>query len=332
MYRLGKAFSGKGPGLRIVMGALLASAVGAAQAQTGYPSRPITMVVPLPAGGTADLLCRFAADKASGSLGQQVVVENRPGGAGGRIGTEQVMRSPADGYTLLCAPQLAFSITHLVFTKAAFDTRAMEPVSVLATYPLILIGRAAAPFNNAAELVAYARANPGKVNYGHQGKGNTGHLLGELLMLKGGFRMTEIPYRGSAPAINDLLAGNIDLVPDYLLANKQNIDAGKLKFLATGSRARLKDYPNVATIAEALPGVYADTWMAVAAPAGTPKEITKKVSDAIGQGFRQPDLKARILALEADPLGSTPEQMRDMIKLSLETWGPVVEAAKISVE
>jgi tripartite-type tricarboxylate transporter receptor subunit TctC len=332
MYRRSKAFSGKGVRLRIVLGALLASAVGAAQAQTGYPARPITMVVPLPAGGTADLLCRFAADKASGSLGQQVVVENRPGGAGGRIGTEQVMRSPPDGYTLLCAPQLAFSITHLVFTKAAFDTRAMEPISVLATYPLILIGRAGAPFNDTAELVAYARANPGKVNYGHQGKGNTGHLLGELLMLKGGFRMTEIPYRGSAPAINDLLAGNIDLVPDYLLANKQNIDAGKLKFLATGSRARLKDYPKVATIAEALPGVYADTWMAVAAPAGTPKDITKKISDAIGQGFRQPDLKARILALEAEPLGSTPEQMRDMIKLSLETWGPVVEAAKISVE
>jgi tripartite-type tricarboxylate transporter receptor subunit TctC len=332
MYQCSKAFSGKGARLRIVLGALLASAVGAAQAQTGYPTRPITMVVPLPAGGTADLLCRFAADKASGSLGQQVVVENRPGGAGGRVGTEQVMRSPPDGYTLLCAPQLAFSITHLVFTKAAFDTRAMEPVSVLATYPLILIGRAGAPFNDTAELVAYARANPGKVNYGHQGKGNTGHLLGELLMLKGGFSMTEIPYRGSAPAINDLLAGNIDLVPDYLLANKQNIDAGKLKFLATGSRARLKDYPKVATIAEALPGVYADTWMAVAAPAGTPKDITKKISDAIGQGFRQPDLKARILALEAEPLGSTPEQMRDMIKLSLETWGPVVEAAKISVE
>jgi tripartite-type tricarboxylate transporter receptor subunit TctC len=332
MYPRGEAFSGKGVGLRIVLAALLASAVGAAQAQTGYPTRPITMVVPLPAGGTADLLCRFAADKASGSLGQQVVVENRPGGAGGRVGTEQVMRSPPDGYTLLCAPQLAFSITHLVFTKAAFDTRAMEPVSVLATYPLILIGRAGAPFNDTAELVAYARANPGKVNYGHQGKGNTGHLLGELLMLKGGFSMTEIPYRGSAPAINDLLAGNIDLVPDYLLANKQNIDAGKLKFLATGSRARLKDYPKVATIAEALPGVYADTWMAVAAPAGTPKDITKKISDAIGQGFRQPDLKARILALEAEPLGSTPEQMRDMIKLSLETWGPVVEAAKISVE
>ncbi|MGA7488719.1 MAG: tripartite tricarboxylate transporter substrate binding protein [Xanthobacteraceae bacterium] len=320
-------------GIVTIAGAVVAaSGIPAALAQGGFPSRPITMVVPLPAGGTADLLCRFAADKASAALGQQVVVENRPGGAGGRVGTEAVLRSPPDGYTLLCAPQLTFSITHLVFAKASFDTRAMVPVSVLATYPLVVLGRSGLPANNMAEFVAYARANPGKVNYGHQGKGNTGHLLGELMMLKGDFRMTEIPYRGSAPAINDLLAGNIDIVPDYLLANKQNIDAGKLKLLGTGGRTRLKDYPKVATIAEAIPGVYADTWMAVAAPPGTPKEIARKVSDAIGQGFRQADLKARILALEAEPLGSTPEQMRDMIQQSLETWGPVVEAAKIVVE
>jgi tripartite-type tricarboxylate transporter receptor subunit TctC len=315
-----------------VLGALLASLAGAAQAQTGYPNRPITMVVPLPAGGTADLLCRFAAEKASGVLGQQVVIENRPGGAGGRVATEAVLRAAPDGYTLLCAPQLTYSITHLVFAKAAFDTRGMEPVSVLATYPLILIVKPDLAANSLQDLLTYARANPGKINYGHQGKGNTGHLLGELLMLEGKVRMTEIPYRGSAPAINDLLAGNIDLVPDYLLANKANIDAGKLKFLATGARTRPKDYPNVATIAETLPGVYADTWMGVAAPPGTPKEITKKVSDAIGQGFREAGLKARILALEAEPLGSTPEQMRDIIRQSLETCGPVVEAAKIVVE
>ena len=311
---------------------LLACASGVAHAQTGFPNRPITMVVPLPAGGTADLLCRFAAEKASGLLGQQMVIENRAGGAGGRVGTESVLRSPPDGYTILCAPQLTYSITHLVFTKAAFDTRAMEPISVLATYPLIVLARVGLPANNMSELVAYAQANPGKVNYGHQGKGNTGHLLGELLMLKGNFRMTEIPYRGSAPAINDLLAGNIDIVPDYLLANKQNIDAGKLKILATGGRERLKDYPNVATLAETLPGVYADTWMGVAAPPGTPKEIVKKISDAIGQAFQSPDLRARILALEAEPLGSTPEQMRDIIKASTEQWGPVVQAAKIAVE
>jgi tripartite-type tricarboxylate transporter receptor subunit TctC len=316
----------------LVCGMSLLACASVAQAQTSFPNRPITMVVPLPAGGTADLLCRFAAEKASSLLGQQVVIENRAGGAGGRVGTESVLRSPPDGYTILCAPQLTYSITHLVFTKAAFDTRAMEPISVLATYPLIVLARVGLPANNMSELVAYAQANPGKVNYGHQGKGNTGHLLGELLMLKGNFRMTEIPYRGSAPAINDLLAGNIDIVPDYLLANKQNIDAGKLKILATGGRERLKDYPNVATLAETLPGVYADTWMGVAAPPGTPNEIVKKISDAIGQAFQSPDLRARILALEAEPLGSTPEQMRDIVKASTEQWGPVVQAAKIAVE
>ena len=316
----------------LVCGMSLLACASVAQAQTSFPNRPITMVVPLPAGGTADLLCRFAAEKASSLLGQQVVIENRAGGAGGRVGTESVLRSPPDGYTILCAPQLTYSITHLVFTKAAFDTRAMEPISVLATYPLIVLARVGLPANNMPEFLAYAQANPGKVNYGHQGKGNTGHLLGELLMLKGNFRMTEIPYRGSAPAINDLLAGNIDIVPDYLLANKQNIDAGKLKILATGGLERLKDYPNVATLAETLPGVYADTWMGVAAPPGTPNEIVKKISDAIGQAFQSPDLRARILALEAEPLGSTPEQMRDIIKASTEQWGPVVQAAKIAVE
>jgi tripartite-type tricarboxylate transporter receptor subunit TctC len=311
---------------------LVASVIAAAQAQSGYPHRVVTLIVPYPAGGTADLLCRFAADKAGSNLAQQVVVENRSGGAGGRVGTEAVLRAPPDGYTLLCAAQLTFSVTHLLFAKASFDTRALEPVSVLATYPLILIARADLPFNDLQELVAYARANPGKINYGHQGKGQTGHLLGELMMLKGKFRMTEIPYRGSAPAINDLLAGNIDLVPDYLLANKSNIDAGKLKLIATGSRERLKEYPGVPTMAETLPGVFADTWMAVAAPPGTPAEIAKKVSQAIGQGFREPELRARIRALEADPLASTPDEMRALIRQSLETWGPVIEAAKIVVE
>jgi tripartite-type tricarboxylate transporter receptor subunit TctC len=151
-------------------------------------------------------------------------------------------------------------------------------------------------------------------------------------MLKAGIRMTEVPYRGSAPAINDLLAGTIDMVPDYLLANKQNIDVGKIKLLATGSRERLKDYPNVATIAETLPGVYADTWMAISAPPGTPADIAEKVSDAIGQGFRQPEMHARILALEADPIGSTPKQMREMIEQSTATWAPVIDAAKISID
>ena len=221
--------------------AFCALVCGSAQGQGAFPSKNITMVVPLPAGGTADLLCRYAAEKATALLGEKVVVENRPGGAGGRVGMEQVLRSPPDGYTLLCSTQLSYSITHLVFTKASFDPRPLESVSVLATYPLIIITRKDLPANNLKEFLDYAKANDGKVTYGHQGKANTGHLLGELMMLKANFKMTEVPYRGSAPAINDLLGGTIDMVPDYLLANKGNIDAGKLKFIAVASEKRLKD-------------------------------------------------------------------------------------------
>jgi tripartite-type tricarboxylate transporter receptor subunit TctC len=313
-----------------IAAAAIAGLAGA-QAQAPYPSRPVTLVLPLPAGGTADLLCRFAAEKASRILGQQVVVENRPGGAGGRIAIEQVLRAPPDGHTLLCNTQLSYSITHLVF-KAAFDPRPLEPISILATYPLIILTRSNFPANSLPEFIAHAKANPGKVTYGNAGKANTGHLLGELMMLKGDFKMTEVPYRGSAPAINDLLAGNIDMAPDYLLANKGNVDAGKLKFIAVASESRLKDYPNVPTIAETLPGVTSITWMGVSAPPGTPKEITQKMSDAIRQGFQEADIQTRILKLEAQPLGSSPEQMRDMIQQSLDTWGPVVKAANITLD
>ncbi|HUE09447.1 MAG TPA: tripartite tricarboxylate transporter substrate binding protein [Steroidobacteraceae bacterium] len=315
----------------IVVALVLISGATATLAQD-YPSRPITLVVPLSAGGTADLLCRLAADRASRLLGQQMVVDNRAGGAGGRVGTESVLQAAPDGYTLLCAPQLTYSITHLVFARSAFDTRAMEPISVLAIYPMIVVARAGFPADDLAGLIAYARANPGKINYGNQGKGQTGDLLSKLLMIKGDFRMTEIPYRGSAPAINDMLAGNIDVMSDYLLANKQNIDTGKLKLLAVASRERLKDYPSVATIAETLPGVYAETWMGVAAPPGTPKAIVDKISAAIAQGFREPDVQARILALQARPLGSTPDEMRDLIRRSLEQWAPVIEAAHITLD
>jgi len=316
----------------VVGAAICALSCATAQAQGAFPTRNITMVVPLPAGGTADLLCRYAAEKASAQLGQQVVVENRSGGAGGRIGMEQVLRAPPDGYTILCSTQLSYSITHLVFTKASFDPRPLEPISVLATYPLIIITRKDFPASNLKEFIDYAKANPGKVTYGDQGKANTGQLLAELMMLKTGIKMTEVPYRGSAPAINDLLGGTIDMVPDYLLANKGNIDAGKLKLIAVADRQRLKDYPNVQTMEETIPGVTSITWMAVSAPPKTPKDITRKISDAIAQGFRQPDIQEKITKLEAKPLGTTPERMHEMIQESLAIWGPVVQQAHISID
>jgi tripartite-type tricarboxylate transporter receptor subunit TctC len=170
------------------------------------------------------------------------------------------------------------------------------------------------------------------VNYGDQGKGQTGQLTGEAINYRANIHMVEIPYRGSAPAITDLLAGNIDLVPDYLLANKAYIDGGKLKLLGIGSRDRLKEYPNVATFAETFPGFYADTWMAIVAPPGTPNDITKKLSDAVGRAFQTADLRERILALQAQPLGSTAEEMRAMIRASTQQWAPVIEAGKITIE
>jgi len=317
---------------RIAWIAVLVAATVSSTLAQDFPTRPITLVVPLSAGGTADLLCRLAADRASRTLGQQIVVDNRAGGAGGRVGTEFVLHAAPDGYTLLCAPSLTYSITHLVFARSAFDTRGMEPISVLATYPLIVIARAGFPADNLAGLIAYGRANPGKINYGNQGKGQTGDLLGKLIAMKGNFQMAEIPYRGSAPAINDMLAGSIDVMSDYLLANKQNIDTGKLKILAVGSGERLKDYPSVATLAETWPGVYADTWMGVAAPPGTPKAVAGKVSDAIAKGFAEPEVRARILGLEARPFGGTPAQMHDLIQKSLEQWAPVIEAAHITLD
>ncbi len=315
----------------LLAAAALLAALSGVQAED-YPNRPITLVVPLSAGGTADLQCRLAADRASRLLGQQIIVDNRAGGAGGRVGTESVLRATPDGYTVLCAPSLTYSTTHLLFARSAFDTRKMEPVSVLSTYPLVVLARAGFPADNLKGLIAYGRDHPGKINYGNQGKGQTGELLGILLAMKGNFQIAEIPYRGSAPAINDMLAGNIDVMADYLLANKQNIDSGKLKFLAVGSAERLKDYPNVETIAETFPGLIADTWMGIAAPPGTPKEIVAKLSDAIGKGFHEPDVQERIRGLQAMPFGSTPEQMRDLIQRSFEQWGPVIEAAHITLD
>jgi tripartite-type tricarboxylate transporter receptor subunit TctC len=310
----------------------LAASAGHVQAQTGYPARPITMVVPLPAGGTADILARIAAEQLRNELGQSVVVENRPGGAGGLIGTESVFRAAPDGYTILCAPQLTFSIATRLNPRMAFDPGTMEPVSVLATYPAILLARPDLAVNTLPELIAYTKANPGKLNYGSQGIGQIGHLTIEQLKHMAKVDVVHVPFRGSAPAITALLGGQIDVLPDLVPATKPHIDAGKMKLLGVASRERLKAFPNVPAIHEVLPGFEADTWMGVVAPPGTPKEITQKLSDAIRLAFQKPDVKGRIEALHVEPAGTTPEGMRNLIRKSAERWAPLVEAAKITTQ
>jgi tripartite-type tricarboxylate transporter receptor subunit TctC len=180
-----------------------------------------------------------------------------------------------------------------------------------------------------AELIAYAKANPGKLTYGSQGRGQIGHLTAEQLMHMTKIELLHVPFRGSAPAITALLAGQIDVLPDILPATKPHIEAGKMKLIAVASAQRLKDFPNTPTVAETLPGFEADTWMGVVAPPGTPKEITRKLSDAINKAFQQPEVNARVTALMVEPLGTTQDGMRELIRKSAERWTPLIKAANI---
>ena len=310
---------------------LLLSALAGAHAQGDYPNRQITVVVPLSPGGTADILARIAAEQLR-SLGQTVVVENRAGGAGGMVGTESVYKSAPDGYTLLVAPQLTYSIMNVFNPAVTFDVSKFEPVSILADYPAILLARADLPVNSVPELIAYLKANPGKLNYGSQGNGQIGHLAMEQLKHMTGTDLVHVPFRGSAPAITALTGGQIDLLFDLLPATKALIEAGKIKLIAVAGNERLKPFPNAPTVAETLAGFEADTWMGVSAPPGTPKEISRKVSDTIGRAFRTPAVSGRISAMDIDPRGTTPEQMAAMIKASADRWIPVIRAAKITVQ
>jgi tripartite-type tricarboxylate transporter receptor subunit TctC len=181
-------------------------------------------------------------------------------------------------------------------------------------------------------LIAYAKANPGKVNYASQGKGQTGHLTIELINTLAGIQTTHVPYRGSAPAITDLLAGQVDILADYLLATKASVEAGKLKLIAVGSHERLAEFPKVATMNETLPGAFADTWMGMVAPPGTPAEITKKIADAINAGMKEKETSDRIKGLMAEPLGSSPDRMKALIAESAKQWTPVIAKAHITID
>src|SRR5262245_42130564 len=256
--------------LVLCLGVVLALSGTPVQAQTAFPNRAITMVVPLPAGGTADILARIAAEQLRDMLGQNVVVENRPGGAGGLVGTESVFRAAPDGYTVLCAPQLTFSIMTTLNPKMAFDPGTMEPVSVLASYPSILLVRPDLPVNSIGELIAYAKANAGKLNYGSQGIGQIGHLAIEQFKHMARIDMVHVPFRGSAPAITALLAGQIDVLPDLLPATKAHFEAGKMKLIGTAGEPRRAAFPNVQPLNEVLPGDEPDTWPGIVTRPDTP--------------------------------------------------------------
>jgi tripartite-type tricarboxylate transporter receptor subunit TctC len=293
-----------------------------------YPTRPIRVVVPVTPGGTNDALARIVGDKLSARFGQSVVIENKPG-AGMHLGTEAVLRSQPDGYTLLASPSGPLAVSQSLYPKLGFDPSTFVAVSVLAKLPYVLVVNPKLRVANVAELVAYARAHPGKLNYASPGTGSSSQLATEWLKILAGLRITHVPYRGSAPALTDLIAGHVDLMIDNLGNSAQHIADGKLRALAVASEARTAELPEVPTIADTFPGFVASSWFAMVAPPKTPPAIADKLSQAIAEALHAPDTVKRLRDLGATPVGGSPAETAAFIRAEAERWRRVIVEAEV---
>ena len=316
-------------GLRLLLAALLASAP-AVQAQD-YPAKPIKIVVPYPAGGSADLLPRIFAEKLYAKWGQAVLVENRPG-AGGNIGAEFVYKADPDGYTLFASAPGPLVVNQNLYRSLAFDPAKFVPVSIMAAIPNVLLVNPKVPARTIEEFIAYARANPDKLNYGSQGSGSTSHLTAELFKSTAGLKITHVPYKGSAPAMAALLAGEIDLMFDNLGVTLAQVKAGKLRVLAVGSERRVASLPAAPAMSEILSGFISVAWFGIVAPPQTPAPIAEKLSSAVAEAIRQPDVLGRLAALSAEPVGDTPAEMAAFMKLEEQRWKRVIESARVKAD
>jgi tripartite-type tricarboxylate transporter receptor subunit TctC len=316
----------------LIAGVLLAACAAAASAQS-FPSKPIRIVVPFPPGGTTDVLARAAAQKLSDTLGQPAVVDNRPG-AGGNIGAELVAKSPPDGYTLLMGTVGTHAINPALYPKMPYDhIRDFAPVILVAGVPNVLVINPSLPVNSVQELVAYARANPGKLNFASSGSGTSIHLSGELFKTAAGLSMTHVPYKGSAPALMDLIGGQVQLMFDNLPSALPQIKAGKLKALAVTSRERAPALPNVPTIAESgFPGFEASSWFGLLAPAGTPQPVIATINGEVAKWLASPDAKEKLLAQGANAAGGTPEDFAKHIAAETAKWQKVVKESGAKVD
>ncbi len=314
---------------------LMLSTIGlmAAHAQntaTNFPGKLIKIIVPYPPGGTADMLPRMIAEKLPAILGQSVIVENRAGG-GGNIGAEFVARSNPDGYTLLAAPPHLLTINHLIY-KLSFDPSALSPVSIIASYPNVLLASPTLPAKNIRELIALAQARPQQLNFASQGNGTSTHLTAELFKSMAKVSMLHIPYKGTAPAIADLTGGHVDVMFDNLITAMPLIKGGRLALLGVGSATRVDVFPDVPAISEILPGFLSETWMGIVAPPGTPAPVVQKLSEAIAKVIQDPEFRRRMADLYATPIGNTPAQMSEIIKKDTERWSKVIHSANIKAD
>ncbi len=308
-----------------------------AQAQT-WPSKPVRIVVPFPPGGTTDIVARSIGVELQRMWQHAVVIENRPG-AGGNIGADVVAKAAPDGYTLLMGTVGTHAINKALFeqsgAKMPFDpVKDFVPITLAAGVPNVMVINPKLPVNTVAEFIAYAKARPGQLNMASSGNGTSIHLSGELFKTVTGVYMVHFPYRGSAPAVTDLIAGNMNVMFDNLPSALPHIKSGRLKALAVTSRTRSPALPNVPTIEEAagLKGFDASSWFGLSAPAGTPRTIVDKIQADVAKALAQPEVRERFIAQGADPGGNTPDQFAAFIRAETDKWTRVVKFSNAKVD
>ena len=315
---------------RLLFAAALAAFLPA-QAQD-YPARPIRIIVPFPAGGTADLMPRILGEKLSARWGQPVVIDNRPGAAG-NIGAEIVFKAEPDGYTLLSAPPPPLVINHNLYPKLGFDPTRFVAVSVMAAVPNVLLVNPKLAATTVQELIALAKANPDRLAYSSQGNGATSHLTTEMFKtMAGGLAITHVPYKGTAPALAALLSGEVSLMFDNLGVSLPHARAGRLRALAVCSERRIAALPDVPAMAEIFPGFVSIAWFGVVAPPKTSPAIAASLSTALAETLKLPDVGKKLAELSAEPVGSNPAQMTAFMKQDTERWRKVIQAAGVKMD
>ncbi len=312
----------------LVLGASLAGGISLAIAQ---PAKPIRFIVPFPAGGTADVLPRIVSEKLRTTYPGGVVVENKTG-AGGNIGAEFVARADADGSTFLVSPPGPIAINHHLYKSLPFDPTKWVPVTVLATVPNVLAVSNKLPVKNVAEFVAYLKANPDKVSYASQGNGSTSHLTASLFMQVTGTKMTHIPYKGTAPALVDLVGGNVDVFFDNISSSAQFHIGNKLRVLAVADEQRSPALPQVPTLVESRVPMEAVTFFSIVAPSGTPAAAVGAMQKAVAAALALPDVRQKFTEQGAEPRGWSPEQTGAFIKSESEKWNKVIKSANVTLE
>jgi tripartite-type tricarboxylate transporter receptor subunit TctC len=301
------------------------------QPAANYPRRAVKIIVSAPPGGGLDIAARVIAERLSGMWGQPFVVENRPG-AGGNLGAEAVAQAEPDGYTLLAAQPAPLTTNALLYKQLHFDPAAFEPLAIMTSIPNTLVVRSDFPAGSVAGLIAHARAHPGKINFGSQGVGTTPHLTGELFARVSATHLVHVPYRGTAQAVNDLVAGHLDMLFFQLDSVREQYLAKKAKMLAVTTEQRVPAVPEVPTMREAGVGDFrSDTWNALAAPPKTPLPIVAKLNQAVNEVLRSRETAEQLGRMNMTPIGGTPDEVRKFIREETERWSDVIRSAKIQL-